>query len=72
KQSNDQDHDGAFIRRWVPELRDVSDAFIHEPWRLAPIEQIDLGVEIGKHYPAPIVDHMAAARHARTNIWAIR
>ncbi|WP_338180398.1 deoxyribodipyrimidine photo-lyase [Thalassospira tepidiphila] len=72
KQSNDQDPDGAFIRRWVPELRDVPDTFIHEPWRLAPIEQIDLGVEIGKHYPAPIVDHMAAARHARTNIWAIR
>jgi deoxyribodipyrimidine photo-lyase len=72
KQSNDQDPYGAFIRRWVPELRAVPDPFIHEPWRLAPIEQIDLGVEIGKHYPAPIVDHMDAARHARTKIWAIR
>jgi deoxyribodipyrimidine photo-lyase len=72
KQSNDQDPDGAFIRRWVPELRAVPDAFIHEPWRLAPIEQIDLGVEIGRYYPAPIIDHMDAARHARTKIWAIR
>ncbi len=72
KQSHDQDPNGEFIRRWVPELRSVPDEFIHEPWRLAPIEQIDLGVEIGKHYPAPIIDHMAAARHARTEIWAIR
>jgi deoxyribodipyrimidine photo-lyase len=72
KQSHDQDADGLFIRKWVPELRAVPDEFIHEPWRLSPIEQVDLGVEIGKNYPVPIVDHMAAARHARTEIWAIR
>ena len=37
------DPDGAFIRRYVPELADVADP--HEPGLLAP------------HYPAPIVDH---------------
>lgn len=31
KQSTDQDPEGAFIRRWVPELREVPGTFIHEP-----------------------------------------
>lgn len=26
------DPDGAWVRRWVPELRDVPDAYVHRPW----------------------------------------
>jgi deoxyribodipyrimidine photo-lyase len=56
KQSLDHDPEGKFIRRYVPELRDVPSEAIHEPWRLdAP----------PRGYPAPIVDHEAAAREAR-------
>ena len=33
KQSRDQDPDGSFIRRWVPELAGYSKDWIHEPWR---------------------------------------
>ncbi|MCW2635423.1 MAG: phr [Blastococcus sp.] len=43
------DPDGRYVRRWVPELRDVGDAYVHEPWT-APG-----GLPAG--YPAPIVDH---------------
>lgn len=50
------DPDGAFIRKWVPELRDVSPRFIHEPWRLTPLEQSSLGVRLGAEYPERIVD----------------
>jgi deoxyribodipyrimidine photo-lyase len=49
------DPDGAYIRRWVPELAEVRDEHIHEPWR-AP--------EPPPGYPAPIVDHAEA--RART------
>jgi deoxyribodipyrimidine photo-lyase len=43
------DPDGDYVRRWVPELRGVEGAAMHEPWRLPN------GVPEG--YVAPIVDH---------------
>ncbi|WP_094023563.1 FAD-binding domain-containing protein [Maliponia aquimaris] len=62
KQGFDQDPDGAFTRRWCPELRDVPGAFHQEPWRW------DGKVD----YPAPIVDVKEAARTARDALWALR
>ena len=72
KQSLDQDPDGTFIRRWVPELQAVTTAHIHEPWKMSGDAQRSAGCIIGKNYPAPIVDHMRAAREARNRIWAVR
>jgi deoxyribodipyrimidine photo-lyase len=51
------DPDGAYVRRWVPELARVPDRFIHRPWTMPPDEQRRAGCIIGVHYPAPIVDH---------------
>ena len=48
---------GAYIRRWVPELRLVPDQYIHEPWTIPPLEQVSLGLVIGRDYPSPLVDH---------------
>jgi deoxyribodipyrimidine photo-lyase len=69
KQSHDQDPTGAFIRRWVPELRRVPTAWIHEPYRMPPELQRKYGCVIGVDYPAPIVDHEAAARAARQKLF---
>ena len=68
KQGYDQDSDGSFVRRWVPELAAVPTSHIHEPWRLSPLERQDLGI----HYPDPLIDPVAAARVARSRIWAVR
>jgi deoxyribodipyrimidine photo-lyase len=72
KQSKDQDPDGTFIRRWVPELARLPTEWLHTPW-LAPVEvQRGAGCRIGHDYPAPIVDHLEAARLARQRMQAAR
>lgn len=56
-QSRRYDPDGAYIRRWVPELAEVPGRFIHEPSTMSPMEQTAASCVIGRDYPAPIVDH---------------
>jgi len=58
-QSERFDPEGAFIRRWVPELARVPNEYIHAPQRMPPSLQEAVGCVIGKDYPAPIVDHSA-------------
>lgn len=72
KQGQDQDPQGAFVRRWVPELAAVPERWLHTPWQMPALEQAEAGCVIGRHYPAPIVDHVAAARRARDAVWAVR
>jgi deoxyribodipyrimidine photo-lyase len=56
-QSKRFDPDGAYIRRFVPELERVPRDRIHEPWTMTPSEQREAGCRIGVDYPAPMVDH---------------
>ncbi len=51
------DPEGAYVRRWVPELVGVPDRYIHVPWEMPADLQRQVGCVIGDHYPAPIVDH---------------
>lgn len=54
------DPDGAYVRRYVPELARMPVAVIHEPWRADRQEQEAAGCIVGRDYPSPIVDHAEA------------
>lgn len=56
-QSEKFDPHGRFIRRYVPELAAVPDQYVHAPWRMPHSLQQHCGVQIGRDYPAPLVDH---------------
>lgn len=59
-QSEKFDPQGKFIRRYVTELANCPEKWLHAPWRMPVVEQQRSGVLIGKDYPAPIVDHGVA------------
>ncbi len=67
KQGLEQDPDGRFTRRWVPELAPVPDEYLQQPWLWA-----GAGSVLGSKYPAPVVDVAAAAREARECVWELR
>jgi deoxyribodipyrimidine photo-lyase len=72
KQSLDQDADGVFIRRWVPEVAAFPLAFLHEPWRMSAADEALHGVMPGRGYPHRVVDHEEAARAARERLSEVR
>ncbi|MBX3539777.1 MAG: deoxyribodipyrimidine photo-lyase [Chelatococcus sp.] len=55
---------GAYVRRWVPELADLPDTWLHKPWAAPAAVLEKAGVVLGESYPRPIVDHDAARRRA--------
>ena len=54
------DPQGHYVRRWVPELGNVPERYIQEPWKMSQSEQVAAGCEVGRDYPARIIDHRFA------------
>jgi len=58
------DGDGAYVRRWVPELARLPDGLVHRPWEESPPELSAARTEPGRTYPERIVDHGEARERA--------
>jgi deoxyribodipyrimidine photo-lyase len=67
KQGHDQDPAGAFVRRWVPELADVPDRHLQEPWAFD-----GAGAIVGRAYPQRVVDLKASTAAAKERIYGAR
>jgi deoxyribodipyrimidine photo-lyase len=72
KQSMEHNATGAFIRKWVPELKSVPTVFIHEPWKWQKTLIDDCDFKLGKDYPEPTVDQAISAKIAKQKITEVR
>lgn len=70
-QSQKFDPEGEYIRKYVPELKDLETKYLHAPWE-APEEVLRAaGITLGKTYPKPMVDHKEATQRAKAAFGAL-
>ncbi|MGQ8363667.1 deoxyribodipyrimidine photo-lyase/cryptochrome family protein [Glaciecola sp. 1036] len=72
KQSQEKDPDGVFIKRWVPELSRLPTEYIHEPWKIPPLDAQILDFDIHRDYFAPVIDLEESSKNARLRLWGFR
>ncbi|WP_298320628.1 cryptochrome/deoxyribodipyrimidine photo-lyase family protein [uncultured Aquimarina sp.] len=72
KNSIEHDPEGVFIKKWIPELRNIPLAYIHEPYKMPPLEQQFNNFEIGVDYPFPIVDINTTRKKASDTLWDMK
>ena len=65
------DPDGAYVKRWLPELAKVPAKFVHAPWTLRPVELAACGLA-GSVYAEPIVDLATSREQALAAYASIR
>lgn len=72
KNALEHDKEGAFIRKWVPELAKLPTLFVLEPWSMTALEQEAYGCVLGKDYPNTIVATKETYKHASNILWHMK
>lgn len=62
------DKRGDYVRRWVPEINNLPDKYLHQPWEAPADVLAAAGVRLGEDYPAPICD-LKASRQRALAVW---
>ncbi len=71
---NAQKHDAEarFIKKWLPELKDLPPDIAHQPWVMTDMEQQFNNFVLGRDYPKPIVDIKKTRQHALDTLYNLR
>tara|TARA_Y100001933_G_scaffold221060_1_gene230678 strand:- start:338 stop:739 length:402 start_codon:yes stop_codon:yes gene_type:complete len=69
KQGKDHDPKGLFIKKWVPELKLISENYIHEPWLI--IDKSEYNLIKTSRYVNPIIDIKESSKKARKTLYEI-
>ena len=72
RNSKEHDPNGVFIKKWVPELREVPTAFIHEPYKMTVLDQKFENISLENLYPKPIVDIETTRKQASDTLWQLK
>lgn len=64
-QSQKFDPEGLYIKKYIPELAKLDNKQIHAPWLCSKEVLEGAGIELGRTYPFPIVDHAEASKEAK-------
>ena len=70
KQSIEKDSEGIFIKKWLPELANINNAFMHEPWKLTPIDWADNPID--EMYRQPVISPKLARSNVVKQLWNLR
>ena len=66
------DADGDYIRRYVPELTKLPNAYLCKPWEAPNVILEGAGVRLGETYPKPVVDVKVSREAALAAFSALR
>ncbi len=66
------DPDGFYVKRWLPELSALPPQYVHQPWN-SPKDLLQrAGLELGRDYPLPLIDHGVARQRALASLQSIK
>lgn len=65
KQVRDNDSDGEFIKKYIPELRNLPSKYLDKPEKTPLSVQEEYNVDIGEDYPYPVVEYERRRDKAR-------
>ncbi|WP_317043463.1 cryptochrome/deoxyribodipyrimidine photo-lyase family protein [Nonlabens spongiae] len=72
KNSWDHDPEAKFLKKWVPELAHLPVPYIHEPWKMPPLEQQFHNFDLKRDYYERIVDVSLSRKRAQDTLYGIQ